>query len=154
MKNLFFFVSFLFTKFCAYSQNLNSLPYQGKSLITVNNHLLNIEGLNNDELVEKIYDLSEKIVKAQKSGYANTAILDSMVNLQHQLREEYTTRVAKEKIKATNPYSGQSEMLTPEEHKLYIEIKEAELNEDYKTMQKGLDKFSRLNAKAYMTLLD
>jgi len=59
-----------------------------------------------------------------------------------------------EKIKATNPYSGQSEMLTPEEHKLYIEIKEAELNEDYNTMQKGLSKFSRLNAKAYMTLLD
>ena len=57
-------------------------------------------------------------------------------------------------IKATNPYSGQSEMLTPEEHKLYIQIKEAELDEDYKTMQKGLDKFSRMNAKAYMTLLD
>ena len=58
------------------------------------------------------------------------------------------------KIKATNPYSGKSEMLTQEEHKLYIEIKEAELNEDYKTMQKGLSKFSRMNAKAYMTLLD
>ena len=58
------------------------------------------------------------------------------------------------KIKATNPYSGQSEMLTPEEHKLYIEIKEAEFNEDYKTVQKGLSKFSRMNAKAYMTLLD
>ena len=29
------------------------------------------------------------------------------------------------KIKATNPYSGQSEMLTPEEHKLYIEIKDS-----------------------------
>ena len=57
-------------------------------------------------------------------------------------------------IKATNPYSGQSEMLTPEEHKLYIQIKEAELDEDYKTMQKGLSKFSRMNAKAYMTLLD
>ena len=27
-----------------------------------------------------------------------------------------------EKIKATNPYSGQSEMLTPEEHKLYINV--------------------------------
>ena len=27
-------------------------------------------------------------------------------------------------IKATNPYSGQSEMLTPEEHKLYIQIKD------------------------------
>ena len=51
-------------------------------------------------------------------------------------------------------YSCESEMLTPEEHKLYIEIKEAELNEDYKTMRKGLNKFSRLNAKAYMTLLD
>ena len=41
-----------------------------------------------------------------------------------------------ERIKTTNPYSGESEMLTPEEHKLYIEIKEAELDEDYKTMQK------------------
>ena len=59
-----------------------------------------------------------------------------------------------DKIKTTNPYSGQSEMLTPEEHKLYIQIKEAELDEDYKTMQKGLSKFSRMNAKAYMTLLD
>jgi hypothetical protein len=59
-----------------------------------------------------------------------------------------------ELIKATNPYSGESEMLTPEEHQLYIEIKEAEINEDYKTMQKGLRKFSKLNAKAYMTLLD
>ena len=35
------------------------------------------------------------------------------------------------KIKAINPYSGQSEMLTPEEHKLYIEIKQAEFDEDY-----------------------
>ena len=60
----------------------------------------------------------------------------------------------KENIKTTNPYSGESEMLTPEEHKLYIEINEAELNEDYNTVQKGLSKFSRLNAKAYMTLLD
>ena len=58
------------------------------------------------------------------------------------------------KIKATNPYSGQSEMLTPEEHKLYIQIKEAERDEDYDTMQKGLSKFSRMNASAYMTLLD
>ena len=57
-------------------------------------------------------------------------------------------------IRATNPYSGQSEMLTPDEHKLYIEIKEAERDEDYKTMQKGLSKFSRMNASAYMTLLD
>ena len=59
-----------------------------------------------------------------------------------------------EKIKATNPYSGESTMLTPEEHKLYIEIKQAEWDEDYDTVRKGLSKFSKLNAKAYMTLLD
>ena len=57
-------------------------------------------------------------------------------------------------IKATNPYSGQSEMLTQEEHKLYIEIKEHERDEEYNKMQKKLSKFSRMNAKAYMTLLD
>ena len=59
-----------------------------------------------------------------------------------------------ERIKATNPYSGESEMLTPEEHKLYIEIKQAEWDEDYDTVRKVLSKFSKLNAKAYMTLLD
>jgi len=58
------------------------------------------------------------------------------------------------KIKATNPYSGQSAMLTPDEHKLYIEIKEHERDEDYSAMQKKLSKFSRLNASAYMVLLD
>ena len=58
------------------------------------------------------------------------------------------------KIKATNPYSGQSEMLTQEEHKLYIEIKEHQRDEEYNEMQKKLSKFSRMNAKAYMTLLD
>ena len=59
-----------------------------------------------------------------------------------------------DKIKATNPYSGESEMLTPEEHKLYIEIKEHERDEEYSAMQKKLSKFSRLNVSAYMTLLD
>ena len=59
-----------------------------------------------------------------------------------------------DKIKTTNPYSGQSEMLTPEEHKLYIEIKQAEIDEKYDAMQKGLSKFSRMNPEAYMTLLD
>ena len=59
-----------------------------------------------------------------------------------------------QQIKATNPYSGQSTMLTDEEHKLYIDIKQAEMDEHYDVMQKGLDKFSRLNAKAFMVLLD
>ena len=58
------------------------------------------------------------------------------------------------KIKATNPYSGQSAMLTPDEHKLYIEIKEHERDEEYSAMQKKLSKFSRLNASAFMVLLD
>jgi hypothetical protein len=58
------------------------------------------------------------------------------------------------KIKATNPYSGQSAMLTPDEHKLYIEIKEHERDEEYNQMQNKLSKFSRMNAAAYMTLLD
>jgi len=57
-------------------------------------------------------------------------------------------------IETTNPFSGQSAMLTPEEYKLYIMIKQAELDEDYKTVQKGLSKFSKMNAAAYMTLLD
>ena len=54
----------------------------------------------------------------------------------------------------TNPYSKQSTMLTQDEHKLYIDIKQAEMDEHYDVMQKLLDKFSRLNAKAYMILLD
>ena len=58
------------------------------------------------------------------------------------------------KYKRTNPYSGQSEMLTNEEAILYDQIKMAEVNEDYKTMQAGLSKFMKLNASAYMTLLD
>ena len=33
-------------------------------------------------------------------------------------------------------------------------VKQSEEMQEYDKMQKGLDKFSRLNAKAYMTLLD
>ena len=54
----------------------------------------------------------------------------------------------------TNPYSGQSTMLTDEEYTLYLNIKDAEWTEHYDVMQKLLDKFSRMNAKAYMILLD
>ena len=58
------------------------------------------------------------------------------------------------KHKRTNPFSQQSEWLTAEEVKIYDKVKQDEIDENYKDMQKGLDKFSRLNAKAYMTLLD
>ena len=56
--------------------------------------------------------------------------------------------------KRTNPFSGQSEMLTNEEAMVYDMVKQSEEIQEYNKMQKGLDKFSRLNAKAYMTLLD
>ena len=57
-------------------------------------------------------------------------------------------------MKATNPYSGQSAMLSEEEFALYHLILHAEKTEQYDAMQKGLTKFSKMNAKAYMTLLD
>ena len=56
--------------------------------------------------------------------------------------------------KRTNPYSKQSEMLTNEEAIVYDIVKQSEEMQEYNKMQKGLDKFSRLNPKAYMTLLD
>jgi len=54
----------------------------------------------------------------------------------------------------TNPYSGESIDLTHEEHTLYNAIKMLEADELYEPMQKALDKFSRMNPKAYMVLLD
>ena len=57
-------------------------------------------------------------------------------------------------IKTTNPFSGQSIDLTENEHKLYNSIKELEEQEKYEPMQKAIDKFSRLNPKAYMVLVD
>ena len=58
------------------------------------------------------------------------------------------------KNKRTNPFSGKSEMLTNDEAILYDQIKTAEMNGDWITLQAGLDEFSRLNPSAYMTLLD
>ena len=58
------------------------------------------------------------------------------------------------KIKVTNPFSGQSIDLTEDENKLYLSIKMAELTENYTFMQKQIDKFSRLNPKAYRVLVD
>ena len=57
-------------------------------------------------------------------------------------------------IKTTNPFSGQSIDLTEDENNLYLSIKLAELEQRYDIMQKAIDKFSRLNPKAYMVLVD
>jgi transposase-like protein len=56
--------------------------------------------------------------------------------------------------KRTNPYSKQSEMLTVKEAQLYDLIKQNEEDENYTDMQKAIDKFSRLNPKAYRVLVD
>ena len=60
----------------------------------------------------------------------------------------------KRTITRTNPYSKQSEVLTKAEAFWYDAVKMAEINEEYEVMQHAIDKFSRLNPKAYMTLLD
>jgi len=57
-------------------------------------------------------------------------------------------------INRTNPFSNQSIDLNEKEDELYCKIKNAEINKDYDTMQKAIDKFSRLNPKAYMVLVD
>ena len=56
--------------------------------------------------------------------------------------------------KRTNPFSGQSEMLTNEEAMVHDMVKQSEEMEEYNKMQQGLDKFSRMNPQAFMTLLD
>ena len=72
-----------------------------------------------------------------------------MIDLSYMLND-MTTR----NMKATNPYSGESAMLSEEEFALYHLIKHAEETEQYDAMQKGLDMFSRKNPGAYMVLLD
>jgi len=57
-------------------------------------------------------------------------------------------------IKTTNPFSGQSIDLTEDEHTLYNAIKMLEADELYEPMQKAIDKFSRMNPKAYRVLVD
>ena len=84
----------------------------------------------------------------------NTAWWNLPIEELEQMADDKGNIKLETKIKATNPYSNESTMLTPEEHKLYIEIKEHERDEEYNQMQKKLSKFSRLNASAYMVLLD
>ena len=62
--------------------------------------------------------------------------------------------MAKSTIKTTNPFSGQSIDLTRDEYIVYTMVKKAEEMGEYKLMQEGLTKFSKMNPKAYMVLLD
>lgn len=64
-----------------------------------------------------------------------------MLDLSHMI-QDMTTK-DNNLIKTTNPYSGQSAMLTHEEHALYHLIKHAEETEQYEAVQKGLEMFSK-----------
>jgi hypothetical protein len=64
------------------------------------------------------------------------------------------TKTEERNIKVTNPYSGQSEMLSQSEAIHYHMVKRFEELGQYELMQEGLSKFAKMNPKAYMTLLD
>jgi len=53
-----------------------------------------------------------------------------------------------------NRFNGETVELTKEEADLHDQVFYHEALEQWDKMQKCLDKFSRLNPKAYMTLLD
>ena len=83
--------------------------------------------------------------------------MDKMKKMSEEITKifhEHHKETMQPKIKTTNPFSKESIDLTEEEHKLYLDIKTSEMNQDYETMQKAIDKFSRLNPKAYRILLD
>jgi len=54
----------------------------------------------------------------------------------------------------TNPFSGQSIMLTAEEVAVYDTLKGCEMIGDYDGLRKGINWFIDNNAEAYMVLLD
>ena len=53
-----------------------------------------------------------------------------------------------------NRFNGKTVELTKEEAEIHDQVFYHEALEQWDKMQKCLDKFSRLNPKAYMTLLD
>jgi len=57
-------------------------------------------------------------------------------------------------VQVQNPYSGETCTLTPEAVAVYDVIKGAEMLGDYKTVQAGLDWFSRNYPEEYFVLLD
>ena len=60
----------------------------------------------------------------------------------------------KEPVVVTNPFSGESCVLTPEAVAVYDTLKGAEMVQDYNLVRKGLDWFSENFPKEYMILLD
>ena len=59
-----------------------------------------------------------------------------------------------QEVTRTNPFSNVTVTLPRYAGMVYDKIKTAEVDEEYDTMQKGLDWFSRNFTKQYYTLLD
>jgi hypothetical protein len=57
-------------------------------------------------------------------------------------------------VEVTNPFSGESCMLTPEAVAVYDSIKGAEMIGDWTTVRQGIDWFIDNFPSEYMTLLD
>jgi hypothetical protein len=57
-------------------------------------------------------------------------------------------------VKVTNPFSGESIMLEPDEVAVYDSIMGANMTGNYKMVEKGCAWFAKHNIEAYMTLLD
>ncbi len=57
-------------------------------------------------------------------------------------------------VEVTNPFSGESCVLTPEAVAVYDTIKGAEMIGDWTTVQQGIDWFIENFPSEYMTLLD
>ena len=72
-----------------------------------------------------------------------------MLDLSHMI-QDMTERTEERK----NRFTGQREFLTKEEADLHDQVFYHEALEQWDKMLKAKDKFSRLNPKAYMTLLD
>ena len=74
----------------------------------------------------------------------------TMIDLSYMILDMINERTEERR----NRFTGQREFLTKEEADIHDSVFVHEALEQWPEMQKALDKFSRLNPKAYMTLLD
>ena len=73
-----------------------------------------------------------------------------MLDLSYIFKDMTTERTEERK----NRFNGESVMLTKEESEIHDKVFYHEALEQWDEMLKAKDKFSRLNPKAYMVLLD
>ena len=77
-----------------------------------------------------------------------------MIDLSYIIQDMTTETKTERTEERRNRFSGESIELTKEEADLHDQVFYHEALEQWGKMQKCIDKFSRLNPKAYMVLLD